>query len=71
VSCVALEIRRIDILFVGSSVSLWCWILCIALAHSCIVYGDHCRIGILSVILVTVVLDSACGTDTVYMGITI
>jgi len=60
------EIRRIDVLFVGSSVChFWCWMLCVALAHSCIVYGDHCRIGVLSVVIVTVVLESACSTDTV------
>jgi len=48
--------------------SLWCWILYVALAHLCMQYEDHCRIGVLSVIfnaLVTVVLDSACSTDTV------
>jgi len=40
----------------------------LALAHSCIVYEDHCRIGVLSVVfsaLVAVVLDSACSADTV------
>jgi hypothetical protein len=63
---VALEIRRRYVLFVGSSVChFWCWKLCVALAHSCIVYGDHCRIGILSVVIVTVVIGSACSTDTV------
>ena len=33
------------------------WKLCVALAHSCIAYGGHCRIGVLSVVIVTVVLE--------------
>jgi len=37
------------------------------------VYEDHCRIGVLYVVIVTVVLDSACNTDKVlcFYGITI
>jgi hypothetical protein len=58
--CVALEMCRIDVL-VLVLVLLWCWKLRVALARSCIVTGDHCRIGVPSV----VVIDSACGTDTV------
>ena len=34
--------------------------------HVSVLYpGDHCRIGVLSVATVTVVMDSACGTNTV------
>ena len=61
---VALEICRIDVLLLVL-VLLWCWKLCVAMARSCIVTGDHCRIGVLSVAIVTVVIDSGCGTDTV------
>ena len=64
VTCVALEIRRIDILLLVL-VLLWHWTLLVALAYSCIVPGDHCRIGVLSVAIVTVVMDSARGTNTV------
>jgi len=64
VTCVALEIRRIDILLLVL-VLLWCWTLCVALARSCIVPEDHCRINVLSVAIVTVVMDSARGTNTV------
>ena len=49
---VALEIRRIDVLLVLEFVTEL-WKLCVALEHSCIAYGDHCRIGALSVVLVT------------------
>ena len=52
----ALEIRRIDVLLVLEFVTEF-WKLCVALAHSCIAYGDHCRIGVLSVVFVTVVLE--------------
>ena len=53
---VALEILRIDVLLVLVFVTE-VWKLCVALAHSCIAYGDHCRIGVLSVVIVTVVLE--------------
>jgi hypothetical protein len=53
---VALGIRRIDVLLVLVFVTE-VWKLCVALAHSCIAYGDHRRIGNLSVVLVTVVLE--------------
>ena len=46
-------------------VLLWCWTLLVALARSCIVPADQCRIGVLSVAVVTVVMDSARGTNTV------
>jgi len=45
VTCVALEICRIDVLLV--LVLPWCWKLHVALARSCIVTRDHCRIGVL------------------------
>ena len=45
---VALEIRRIDILLVLEIVTEF-WKLCVALAHSCIAYGDQCIIGFFSV----------------------
>jgi len=61
---VALEIHRIDVLFVSVFVTLSLDTLC-STGASCIVYRDHCRIPILSVDIVTVVLDSACSTDTV------
>ena len=54
--CVALEIPRIDVLLVLEFVTE-VWNLCVALAHSCIAYGDHCRIGVFSVVVVTVVLE--------------
>jgi len=47
VTCVALEICRIDILLLVL-VLLWCWKHRVALARSCIVTGDHCRIGVVS-----------------------
>jgi len=53
---VALEICRIDVLFVTAV---------LALAHSCIACKDCCRMGVLSIVfsaLVTVVLDSACSS---------
>ena len=64
VTCVALEIRRIDVLLLVL-VLLRCWTLHAALARSCIVPGDHCRIGVLSVAIVTVVMNSTRGTNTV------
>ena len=64
VTCVALEICRIDVLLLVLGL-LWCWRLRVALARSCIVTGDPCIIGVLSVAIVTVVMDSACGTNTV------
>jgi len=62
--CMALENRRIDV-FLLVLVLLWCWKLHVALARSCTVTGDHCRIGVLSVVKVTVVIDSGCGSDTI------
>jgi len=64
--CVVLEMCRIDVL-VLVLVLLWCWKLRVALARSCIVTGDHCRIGVLSVVIVIVVIDSACGTDSLVL----
>jgi len=61
---VALEIHTIGVLLLVL-VLLWCWKLCVALARSCIVTGDHCRISVPSVFIVTVVIYSPCGTDTV------
>ena len=55
---------RIDVLLLVL-VLRWCWTLRAALAHSCIVPGDRCGIGVLSIVIVTVVMDSACGTNTV------
>ena len=55
--CVALEICRIDVSLLVL-VLLWCWSLCVALARSCIVSKDRCRIGVLSVAVVIVVMDS-------------
>jgi len=63
-TCVALKIHRLDVLLLVL-VLLWCWTLRVALAHSCIVPGDHCRISVLSVAIVTVVMDSASDTNTV------
>jgi hypothetical protein len=64
ITCVALEIRRIDVLLLVL-VLLWCWKLSVALEHSCTVTGAQCRIGVPSTVIVTVVTDSTCGTDTV------
>jgi len=47
---------RIDFLLV--LVLLWCWTLRVALARLCILPGDHCRVGVLSVAIVTVVIIS-------------
>ena len=62
-TCLALEVCRIDIVLLVL-VLLWCWKLRVTLARPCIVTGDYCRIGVLSVV-VTVVMGSACGTNTV------
>ena len=55
---VVLEIRRIDVLLLVL-VLLWCWTLRVEMARSCNVSGDDCRISVLSVAVVTVVMDSA------------
>jgi len=61
---VALEIHRIYVLLLVL-VLLWCCKLSAALTCSCIVTGDHYRIGVLSVVIVILVIDSGCGTETV------
>ena len=53
VTCVTLEINVLWLVLV----LLWCWTLRVALARTCNVPGDHCRIGVLSVAIVTVVMD--------------
>jgi len=52
VTCVTLEINVLWLVLV----LLWCWTLRVALARTCIVLWDLCRVGVLSV---TVVMGSA------------